>query len=653
MRENIVKIFDKNGPVAGIMPGYEVRHEQIEMAEAVDSAISHSSQMIVEAGTGIGKSFAYLVPMAEYALQDGCLGVVSTNTISLQEQIMHKDIPFLEKALGRDFKAVLVKGRNNYLCLRRLHRSEFLQKDIFSDQYELAEFTKLFAWSYKTQDGTLYDLKEEPDPKVWGMVSSDSETCLGKNCQYYKRCFFQKAREKISEAKLLIVNHHLFFSNLALAKEQKSIFPEWGALVFDEAHSIEAVATEHLGLSITNTGARYQLDLLFNLKKQKGFLLAIGDQDSMECVEQARRRLDAFFKDVKEYFDANAKKEDSDTLRISRKNFVENSLSLPLRSLSESLLSAKKNAKNREDEAEISSFIRKINTLKDSVDFILGQPAGNYVYWAECPRNKKINRISINTAPVNIGEILKEELFDEEKPIILTSATLSVDNGSFGYFRGRVGAYKAVELKLGSPFDYKNQVRMYIAKNMPNPDNVTDYAVKAADRIKRYLELTNGSAFILFTSYSLMNIVFEELEEYLNQKDFNVLRQGNGLSRNKMLVSFKEEAGSVLFGVDTFWQGIDVQGNALSNVIITKLPFAVPDHPIIEARIEDIQKRGGDAFLEYNLPEAVLKFKQGFGRLIRSKKDTGIIAILDSRIINKFYGKAFLNSIPECEIIID
>ncbi len=647
------KIFDKDGPIAKAMPGYEVRYEQIEMAEAIDSAISHSEQLIVEAGTGIGKSFAYLAPLAEYALGNESLGIVSTNTISLQEQIIHKDIPFLEKALGKDFKAVLVKGRNNYLCLRRLHRSEFQQKDIFSDQYELTEFTKIFAWSYKTQDGTLYDLEEEPDSKVWSMVSADSETCLGKNCQHYKRCFFQKAREKINEARILVINHHLFFSNLALLKEDKSIFPEWDALIFDEAHSIEGVATEHLGISITNTGARHLLDLLFNLKKQKGFLLIVGDQDSMECVEQVRRRLDVFFKDIKEYFDANVKKEDSDTFRIRQKNFVENNLSMPLHDLAESLLVTKKSIKDKEDEVEISSYIRKINVLKDSVELILNQAMENHVYWIECSRNKKANRVSINTAPVNIGEILKEELFNEAKPIILTSATLSVDNGSFKYFKDRVGAKKAIELKLGSPFDYKNQVRMYIAKNMPNPDNVTDYAIKAADRIKRYLDLTNGSAFVLFTSYSMMNIVYEELEEYLIRKGFNVLRQGNGLSRNKMLASFKKETGSVLFGVDTFWQGIDVQGKALSNVIITKLPFAVPDHPVIEARIEDIQKRGGDAFLEYNLPEAVLKFKQGFGRLIRSKKDTGIIAILDSRIINKFYGRAFLNSIPKCEIIID
>jgi ATP-dependent DNA helicase DinG len=665
MNDYINKIFDKDGPVAKAMPGYEVRHEQIEMSEAIESAIHHSEQLIVEAGTGIGKSFAYLVPLAEHALENNALGIVSTNTISLQEQIISKDIPFLEKALDKDFKAVLVKGRNNYLCLRRLHRSEFQQKDLFSDQYELTEFTKIFAWSYKTQDGTLYDLEEEPDSKVWGMISADSETCLGKNCQYYKRCFFQKAREKISEARILVVNHHLFFSNLALAKEQKSIFPEWDALVFDEAHSIESVATEHLGASISNTGIKYLLDLLFNLKKQKGFLLTVGDQDSMELVEQIRRRSDAFFKDAKEYFDANSKKEDSDTLRIREKNFIENNLSLPLHDLAESLLAAKKSAKDKEDEVEIAGFAKKISALKDSVELILNQAMGNYVYWIECSRNKKASpvryeklsnrasRISINTAPINIGEILKDELFNEERPIILTSATLSVNNGSFKYFKDRVGAKRAIELKLGSPFDYKNQVRMYIAKNMPNPDNATDYAAKASDRIKRYLSLTNGSAFVLFTSYSLMNIVYEELEEYLIQKGFNVLRQGNGLSRNKMLTSFKKESGSVLFGVDTFWQGIDVQGKALSNVIITKLPFAVPDHPVIEARIEDIKKRGGDAFLEYSLPEAVLKFKQGFGRLIRSKKDTGIIAILDSRIINKFYGKTFLNSIPECEIIID
>ena len=653
MNSSISKIFDKNGPVAKAMPGYEVRHEQIEMAEAIDSSIAHSNKLIVEAGTGIGKSFAYLVPLAEYVLQNESLGIVSTNTISLQEQIIHKDIPFLEQALDMDFKALLVKGRNNYLCLRRLHRSEFQQKDLFSDQYELVEFTKIFAWSYKTEDGTLYDMDEEPDPKVWGMVSADSETCLGKNCEYYKKCFFQKAREKINEARMLVVNHHLFFSNLALLKEQKSIFPECGALVFDEAHSIESVATEHLGASVSSSGIKYVLDLLFNLKKQKGFLLTIGDQDSMERVEEIRRRSDAFFKGVKEYFEANSKKEDSDSLRIKEKNFTKNSLSLPLYTLVESLHAAKKNSKDKEDEVEIMSYIRKIGALKDSIDIILNQAAGNYVYWIECSKNKKMNKISINTAPVDVGEILEQELFAEEKPIIFTSATLSTGSGSFKYFRDRVGVKEAEELKLGSPFDYKNQVRMYIAKGMPSPDRITDYANAAAVRIKKYLNLTSGSAFVLFTSYSLMNSVYEELEEYLDEKGFNVLKQGNGLSRNRMLASFRNETGSVLFGVDTFWQGIDVQGKALSNVIITKLPFSVPDHPVTEARIEDIKRRGGDPFKEYSLPEAVLKFKQGFGRLIRSRKDTGIIAILDSRIINKFYGRTFLSSIPECDTIID
>lgn len=650
---SISSIFDKSGPIAKAMPGYEVRYEQIEMAEAIASAIRHSEQLIVEAGTGIGKSFAYLVPLAEYALENKSLGIVSTNTISLQEQIIHKDIPFLEKSLNKDFKAVLVKGRNNYLCLRRLHRSEFQQKDLFSDQYELLEFTRIFAWSYKTKDGTLYDLEKEPDPKVWNMVSADSETCLGKNCEYYKRCFFQKAREKINEARILVINHHLFFSNLALEKEERSIYPEWDSIVFDEAHSIEGVATEHMGASVSNTGIKYLLDLLFNLKKQKGFLLTVGNQESMELVEEIRKRSDEFFKGAKEYFEANSRKEDSGTLKIRDKNFIENNLSLPLHDLAESLLAAKKSAKNKEAELDLASFARKISGLKDSLELILNQAMGNHVYWIECQKNKKVMKISINTAPINIGEILKEGLFNGEKPIILTSATLSVANNSFEYFKQRVGARKAIELKLGSPFNYKNQVRMYIAKDMPNPDNVTDYAAKAAGRIKRYLALTNGNAFVLFTSYSLMNIVYEELEEYLIEKGFNVLRQGSGLSRDKMLASFKKESGSVLFGVDTFWQGIDVQGKALSNVIITKLPFAVPDHPVTEARIDDIKKGGGDAFLEYSLPEAVLKFKQGFGRLIRSKKDTGIIAILDSRIINKFYGKAFLSSIPECDVIIE
>lgn len=646
---NISDIFSSSGSIANALPDYETRNEQIQMAEAVQDAINNSATLIVEAGTGIGKSFAYLVPIAEYALANECTAVISTNTISLQEQLIYKDIPFLENALEKDFKAVLVKGKHNYLCMRRLNRSNFTQKDLFADEYEIKEFARILRWSYKTNDGSLSDMQEEPDPKVWDMVSANTETCMGKSCPYKSRCFFQKAREKMSDARILIVNHHLFFSNLAIEKEQKSILPEYAILVFDEAHSIENTATEHLGASLSNSGIKYLMDLLFNPGKEKGFLLTIGDNESMEWVEIIRKNSTVFFQNVKKYLESYNQDRESDSLRLTKPNFVENNLNLPLTKLSQSLLSAKNCANTKEDEIEIGSFIKKVDSLNNSLDLILNQSLENYVYWIEIAKNK----ISINTAPINIGEILKDSIFSSDGPIILTSATLSIENGSFQYFKNRLGIKEAKELKLGSPFDYQNQVRMYIAKNMPLPNNVTEYAMASAERIKRYIELTNGNAFVLFTSYSLMNIVYEELEAFFNEKGMNVLKQGSGIGRTKMLERFKKELGSVLFGVDSFWQGIDVQGQALSNVIITKLPFAVPDNPIIQARIEEIEKRGGDAFLEYNLPEAILKFKQGFGRLIRSKKDTGIIAILDSRIIKKPYGRAFLNSIPECEVIID
>ncbi len=653
MNSYIDDVFSQSGPIAKKMPNYETREEQVEMARAVQEAILNSKTLIVEAGTGVGKSFSYLVPVARYALETGSVALISTNTINLQEQIIQKDTPFLEKVLEKDFKAVLVKGRRNYLCLRRLRRSNFKQKDLFADEYEMQQFAKIVAWSYRTEDGSLYDLDEEPDSKVWDMVSANAESCLGKACPYKKQCFFQRAREKMQEARLLIVNHHLFFSNLAMHEDQKGILPEYDALVFDEAHSIENVATEHLGASVSSASVKYLMDLLFNAKKQRGFLLTIGDQESMEWAEMVRKRSDSFFKDIKRYFESKKLNGVSESLRIRQSNFVNNSLLTPLQKLGESLVSAKKNARSKEDEIETAAYIRKINTLSTSLDVILNQALDNYVYWIESSSNKHANKVSVNAAPINIGNILKDLVFSSRKPIILTSATLSIDKDSFKYFKERVGVEDSQELKLGSPFDYENQVRMYIAKNMPRPDSITEYASAASEKIKRYIELTDGNAFVLFTSYGLMNIVYEELESYLSEKGFNVLKQGAGLGRSKMLKKFKDSLGSVLFGVDSFWQGIDVQGNALSNVIITKLPFAVPDSPVIEARIEEIQKRGGDAFLEYNLPEAVLRFKQGFGRLVRSKSDTGIIVILDSRIISKSYGRQFLNSIPRCETIIE
>ncbi|MEE8317655.1 MAG: ATP-dependent DNA helicase, partial [Candidatus Omnitrophota bacterium] len=492
MSDYIEKIFEEAGPIAKAMPNYELREEQIEMARAVEKTVYNRDTLVVEAGTGVGKSFSYLIPVAQYVLENESVAIISTNTINLQEQIIHKDIPFLQHALGKDFKAVLVKGRHNYLCLRRLKRSNFSQKDLFSDEYEMRQFSRIVAWSHTTKDGSLYDLDEAPDPRVWDMLSANTESCMGKKCPCYKKCFFQKAREAMHGARLLIVNHHLFFSNLALHEEQKAIFPEYDILVFDEAHNIEHVATGHLGAAISNTGVRYLMELLFNPKKQKGFLLTVGDQDSMEWVELIRRRSDAFFKRVREYFEEGRLNEESDSLRIRRPDFIDNDLAVPLLKLAESLTDAKVNARTKEDELEIASFIKKINTLNNSLDIILSQGLGNYVYWVECSRNRKAKNVSINAAPINIGEILKEKLFSADRPMILTSATLSIDKGSFSYFRERVGIGEAQDLKLGSPFDYKNQVRMYIARDMPAPSKINEYAQAVAEKIKRYIELTEG-----------------------------------------------------------------------------------------------------------------------------------------------------------------
>ncbi|MFH1782357.1 MAG: helicase C-terminal domain-containing protein [Candidatus Omnitrophota bacterium] len=653
MGDYLANVFSASGPIATLMPNYESRPEQLEMAKAVSKAIVDAKILIVEAGTGVGKSFSYLIPVVRHALETETLAIISTNTISLQEQLIHKDIPFLEKVLDEDLGAVLVKGRKNYVCLRRLKRSNLKQKDLFSDEREMQQFSKIIAWSYRTKDGSLYDLDDEIDMRVWDIVSSDAENCLGKSCQSFKECFFQNAREKIKEARVLIVNHSLFFANLARHEEKKSIFPEYDAVIFDEAHTIENVATDHLGANISSTNLKFLMDILFNSKKQKGLLLTVGSQDAMEWVEVVRNRSDSFFKGVKKYFLARASNDYSDSLRVREANFIENTLEVPLAKLMETLLEAKKTADNKEDEAEISSFIKRINDIRTSLDVIINQTLSNYVYWVECSRSQRLDKVSINAAPINIGEILEKLLYSENKPMIFTSATLSIDNNSFEYFKDRMGIKGSEELQLGSPYNYKEQVNIYISKHMPNPNKLSEYALASSKKIKKYIALTNGNAFILFTSYSLMNLVYKELEDYLLEKDYNLLKQGDGVSRSKMLSRFKEKKGSILFGVDSFWQGIDVQGEALSNVIITKLPFQVPDHPVIEARVEDIQSKGKDAFMEYSLPEAVLRFKQGFGRLIRSKQDKGIVAILDSRIITKFYGRAFLNSIPECTLIKD
>ena len=639
------EFFGKNGLLAQTFKNYEFRPQQGQMAKAVEGAIKRKIHLIAEAGTGVGKSFAYLVPVIDFAVSSQKKAVVSTNTISLQEQLVKKDIPFLKSVIPFDFKSCLVKGRGNYLCLRRLNRVFSSKTDLFESKDEVAGLQKILSWSKVTTDGSRSDFDEEPSPKVWERVCCEPDTCLGKKCPYRNECFLMKARHNMQEADLLVVNHHLFFSDLALRQSEYSLLPNYSCVVFDEAHTIEDVATEHLGYEISNAKVKYLLDSLYNPLKKKGFLASIRDEGIKGFVSDVRKISDRFFNEVSDWLDR-------DTIRrVGQPDFTDDCLSKPLKKLSGMLEERFERSRSKEEEVDFKYYMNRIEGLVQALSIFLTQEMEDYVYWAEVS-GRRSRRISLDCAPINIAPALNGMLFSRINTAVLTSATLSTEK-NFEYIKSRIGLKRCDEKLLGSPFDYANNVKIHIPKKMPDPNDYDKYKTEVVKKLKDYLERTEGKAFVLFTSYRFMDDVYEETAPYLHDLGIPVLKQGAGLPRTKMLETFKRDVGSVIFGVDSFWTGVDVPGEALSNVIITRLPFAVPDHPISEARMEKIKEEGKDPFQEYSLPQAILKLKQGFGRLVRTKYDTGIVVILDSRILHKPYGRKFLSALPECEIIIE
>jgi ATP-dependent DNA helicase DinG len=642
------EIFGTDGLIAHQLKNYEFRIQQSEMAEVVSKAFSDSAHLIIEAGTGVGKSFAYLIPAIDFAITKSERVVVSTNTISLQEQLINKDIPFLQEILPYEFKAVLVKGRSNYLCMRRMENLMAYERELFESKDEVDDFVRIHQWSEFTKDGSLSDLEPQPRMSVWNRVCSERDMCLGPAiCTYAKNCFYQRARNAIYNAHILIVNHHLLFSDLSLRKNVPgfSVLPGYKYLIIDEAHNIENTATEHIGISLSKFAVRHLMDSLCNRDRKGGFFIRLGAISLVEWVDNARKEADLFFDNVQKW----AEDEPSGVKRIRKSNFVENTLQAPLKKLESVLKGLIPEAKTDEDEKEIIAFAERCRVMNEELYTILSKSIDDSVYWVEVSKDRFVN-VTINSAPVNVADELRPNLFDIMNSIILTGATIST-NQNFDYFKKRVGLKDCRETILGSPFDYTKQVKLYIPKNMPDPQNNDAFVSAVIEKTKYFVKLTNGKAFILFTSYKMMDEVSKALGSWLNEQGIMYFVQGEGLSRHAMLEKFRNDVNSVLFGTSSFWEGVDVQGEALSNVIVVKLPFSVPTHPVVEARIEDIKNKGGNPFMEYNLPEAIIKLKQGFGRLIRTKNDLGIVVVLDPRIKTKFYGKNFLNSLPKCEII--
>jgi ATP-dependent DNA helicase DinG len=627
---------------------FEYRPQQQAMATAVAKACQDRNHLIVEAGTGVGKSLAYLVPAIFHALAENRKALVSTHTINLQEQLFHKDIPLVHKLLPTEFKAVLLKGRQNYLCPLRLQRAMSHGGELFASR-EQEEMKRIWEWSHRTRDGTLSDLDPAPDPGVWLQVCSEAHVCTPRTCGMGTECFYQRARKEADAAKVLVLNHSLFFNFLAGAEaalgERGYLFHN-DFIIFDEAHTLEAVAARHLGLEISHSGLRYVLHRLFHPRTQKGIVAALHNGEAMKLVLEAQEEADLFFDQLERRLKFDRAKE----LRVREPGIAENTLDVPLARLYRNLADAAREVKDEIFKAEVQEAARRVDGLRVSMGEFLSQSRDDHVYWID--RNEKRDaHLTLTAAPIDVAPQLRKLLFRPENTAIMTSATLAVGDG-LRYFVNRIGGEDAVTLQVDSPFDYARQMRVFIPKKMPEPTSRDEYEKALGHWIRHFISMTQGKAFVLFTSYQTMQKLADSLASFFRSEKIACLVQGGAMPRHRLLQKFKEDRDSVLFGTDSFWQGVDVPGDALSNVILTRLPFAVPDHPLTQAKCERIVAAGGDAFRELSLPEAILKFRQGVGRLIRTQSDKGIVVILDNRVLTKAYGKAFLGVLPKCPIEI-
>jgi ATP-dependent DNA helicase DinG len=654
---SLYNFFAPGGVLSKTHPAYEFRRGQLQMAQAVEQALEEKRHLIVEAGTGTGKTLAYLLPV----IRSGKRVIISTGTKNLQEQLFYKDIPFLEQALFPDGNGKLnvcyMKGRNNYLCKKKLY--DLTDQPVLSGLEEIEHYRAIAAWEKTTQTGDRAELASLPEASaLWHKLDARSDTCLGQKCSAFETCFITEMHRRAMESDIIIVNHHLFFADLAIKQASEyvpdaGILPEVGAVIFDEAHELEDVAGSYFGISVSNQRAEeLARDVEASLTRNK-----LLSTQVMGALKSLRDRSQLFFSVLPPGEGRFAFENRREFMEENGDEFI---------ALNQSLERLGAELQNLPSKAEeVFTFSRRARELQVQLGFLMESDDHNTVFWIErrgrnfSPRRHRDTEttkdgpetsravagggrqsVYLQATPIDVAPILKNTLFEQLETAVLTSATLAV-GGGFEYMKRRLGVERAREVVLPPHYDYANQALFYVPPDLPDP-RTPQFAAKASDRIRRLLEITRGRAFVLFTSYAQMNEVHYRL---LGELEFPMLLQGDA-PKSALLEEFRLTPHAVLFATSSFWQGVDVQGEQLSCVIIDRLPFAVPSDPVVAARVKSIDTEGGNAFFQYQVPAAVITLKQGFGRLIRSLHDRGLLTLLDNRILKKAYGRTFVESLP-------